>query len=64
METKMVRFYEDSDPSNPHELIGILVNNEYVICGECGSVFDADEVEILEMMNWVDFSSPILRGRE
>ena len=35
--------------------------DRYIICGECGSIFDPDEVEILEIYDrWVDISYTIL----
>lgn len=41
---------------------GILIDNRYVICGDCGGVFDLTEgdVEIIKRFpNWVSISEEI-----
>ena len=55
METKMIKFEVDEEVFG-----GILVDGKYVICGCCGSVFEADEVTILKEMSWIDISESIL----
>ena len=40
---------------------GILIDNEYVICGCCGGVFEANEVEIIEIFkDWISISDEII----
>lgn len=34
------------DDNDPH--MGILIDHDYVICAECGGVFEADEVFIIQ----------------
>lgn len=41
---------------------GILVNNEYVICGCCGGVYEPDDIEEFERLSWVDISEEIMGG--
>jgi hypothetical protein len=38
---------------------GILVNNEYVICGCCGGVYEPDDIEEFERLPWTDISEAI-----
>lgn len=46
------------DENDPH--MGILINYDYVICAECGGVFEADEVLIIQTYNvWVSFEDEI-----
>lgn len=46
------------DENDPH--MGILINHDYVICAECGGVFEADEVLIIQTYNvWVSFEDEI-----
>ena len=58
METKQVCFRAEGD----NEFFGgILVNNEYVICGCCGGVVSIDEVAELEpYKNWANISDEIM----
>lgn len=59
MKVEQVKFYHFEDD----EIYGgILVDNRYVICGCCGSVFDLEdgEVEIWENLAWVDLNKEIL----
>ena len=40
---------------------GIMVNNQYVICGCCGSIFETDEVIICQVYNsWLNISDEII----
>ena len=40
---------------------GILVNDEYIICGCCGGVVPLDEVAEMEpYKNWVNISNEIM----
>lgn len=39
---------------------GILIDNEYVICGCCGSVFEKDDVEIIQTLKWIPISDEII----
>jgi nitrite reductase/ring-hydroxylating ferredoxin subunit len=42
---------------------GILIDNEYVICGCCGAVFDVNDsdCEVIEVYrNWVNISDEIM----
>ena len=46
------------DENDPH--MGILIDHDYVICAECGGVFEADEVLIIQTYNvWVSFEDEI-----
>lgn len=46
------------DENDPH--MGILINHDYIICAECGGVFEADEVFIIQTYNvWVSFEDEI-----
>lgn len=39
---------------------GILIDNEYLICGCCGSVFEVDDVTIVQTDNeWFNISDEI-----
>lgn len=39
---------------------GILVNSEFIICGCCGGVFEAEEVEVIEYFEyWVPIGEEI-----
>lgn len=40
---------------------GILIDDNTIICGCCGCIFEKDAVEILEIYNtWVDLSAEII----
>ena len=40
---------------------GILIDNNIIICGCCGNIFEKDAVEILEIYDtWVDLSPTII----
>lgn len=63
MTTKQVKFLD----KNSQEILGgILINDETLICGCCGGVFDKDEwedigIEILkEYNNWANISNEII----
>ena len=46
------------DENDPH--MGILIDHDYIICAECGGVFEADEVFIIKTYNvWVNFEDEI-----
>lgn len=46
------------DENDPH--MGILINHDYIICAECGGVFEADEVFIIKTYHvWVNFEDEI-----
>ena len=46
------------DENDPH--MGILVDHDYIICAECGGVFEADEVFIIKTYHvWVNFEDEI-----
>ena len=46
------------DENDPH--MGILIDHDYVICAECGGVFEADEVFIINTYHvWVNFEDEI-----
>ena len=53
------------DTTGGNSFGGILVDNEYIICGCCGSVFDLTEDNTLQYTisgTWTDFSDSIKRG--
>ena len=57
MEVKQVLF---ASPETNEVNMGILVNNEYVICAECGGVMAVEEVVILYTYDyWVSFEEEI-----
>lgn len=63
METKQVKFYE-TEYEEPEMLYGILLDNRYLVCSCCGSVwdleYDPDEICIVEIYEgWEDFSEAI-----
>lgn len=63
MEVKQVKFYE-TEYEEPEMLYGILLDNRYLICSCCGSVwdleYDPDEICIVEIYeDWEDFSEAI-----
>lgn len=40
---------------------GILINEEFIICAECGSIFEKEEVKILKRNEiWRDFTYCLL----
>ena len=46
------------DENDPH--MGILIDHDYIICAECGGVFEADEVFIINTYHvWVNFEDEI-----
>lgn len=46
------------DENDPH--MGILIDHDYIICAECGGVFEADEVFIIKIYYvWVNFEDEI-----
>ena len=57
MTAKQVLFVvpDENDPC-----MGILIDNDYIICTECGGVFEADEVFIIKIYDsWVNFENEI-----
>lgn len=60
MKAKQVLFV---DPNENDACMGILIDHDYVICAECGGVFKADEVLIIQTYDfWVNFESEIADG--
>lgn len=59
MKVEQVYFYHYADGKFYG---GILVDNKYVICGCCGSVFDLEEgeIEISDKLPWINISEAIL----
>lgn len=46
------------DENDPH--MGILIDHDYIICAECGGVFEVDEVFIIKTYHvWVNFEDEI-----
>lgn len=68
MYTYQVKFRVNEEEDEDVVLGGIYVENgdeQYIICGCCGSVFDADEVCIVEKYeDWFDLSEEIKWGNE
>lgn len=57
MTAKQVLFVAPEE-NDPH--MGILIDHDYIICAECGGVFEADEVLIIQTYNvWVSFEDEI-----
>lgn len=46
------------DENDPH--MGILIDHDYIVCAECGGVFEVDEVFIIKTYHvWVNFEDEI-----
>ena len=46
------------DENDPH--MGILIDHDYIVCAECGGVFEVDEVLIIRTYDsWVNFEDEI-----
>ena len=47
---------------NEGEIHGGIFNEqeEYIICGCCGGIFEKDEVKIIRVYNWADLDEVIL----
>lgn len=57
MTAKQVLFV---DPNENDPCMGILIDHDYIICAECGGVFEADEVLIIQTYDfWVNFEPEI-----
>lgn len=57
MNAKQVLFVVPDD-NDPH--MGILIDHDYIICAECGGVFETDEVFIIKTYDfWVNFEAEI-----
>ena len=57
---KQVKFY---DRDNDQWLGGIMVDNDYIICGCCGGTFEVNELEASEIIilkTWIDISDAII----
>ena len=52
-----VLFRSEIDDENS-VLVGIAYGNE-IICADCGGIFELPECEILEELEWIDFSKYI-----
>lgn len=65
---KQVKFtdkFEDSSVSTrPIGGIGVFEDDKLIgiICGECGSFIEADDISWYEVMTWTDISDAIVRG--
>lgn len=60
MKTQQIKFHVQGEQSNHG---GILVDDKYIICGCCGSVFEMDdeEVIVIEKYNyWVALDDEII----
>lgn len=62
MTVKQVEFY-DGENQECHS--GILIDNDYIICGCCGGVFevselDADKISIYD--EWINIEDTICEG--
>lgn len=60
MKTEQVIFTCHDDAVGPFG--GILVDDEYIICGCCGSVFEVDDenVSIIKRLKWISISDEII----
>lgn len=57
MNAKQVLFVVPDD-NDSH--MGILIDHDYIICAECGGVFEFDEVFIIKTYDfWVNFEAEI-----
>lgn len=57
---KQVLFREIYDENeHPQPLMGIQLDDGSVICADCGELFEAEEVEVLESYEWVNFTYEI-----
>jgi hypothetical protein len=61
----MKNFYEVptqvifTDIENGH-VIGGIAFHDYVICGECGSIIELDDVNSIHELPWIDISDEII----
>lgn len=55
---KQVKFQFYDEEKN--EIGGIMLDNGDVICGCCGGLYEAKEVEIIEILPWIDISDIII----
>lgn len=65
MIVKQVKFRSYPDVGNEEVFGGIAVCNDgakpqYVICGCCGSIFEPDACEIVEVLKWLPISDEIM----
>ena len=63
MLTQQVQFWDDD---NKEWFGGIMIDNEYIICGCCGSVLELNEFEekeVIEYEDWVNIEEEI-RGED
>lgn len=58
-QVKFVDPFETEQTGEKRWLGGIAYGAE-VICGECGSIIELDEIEDLEVLEWVSISDEIL----
>ena len=60
MLTQQVKFWDDD---NKKWFGGIMVDNKYIICGCCGSVYECNELKkekIIPYDAWINISDEIL----
>ena len=57
MLTRQVKFIDE----NETVLGGIMINDDYIICGCCGGVIETEDVTILEIYDtWINISEEII----
>ena len=59
-----VRFIDpfETELTGEARWLGGIAYGDEVICGECGSVIELNEIEDLEVLKWVSISDEILGG--
>lgn len=57
MKTQQIKFIDEEGSV----LGGILIDDEYIVCGCCGGILEVKEVEIIKYYNdWVNISEEII----
>lgn len=57
-QVRFVDLFEESERGR--RILGGIVFNDIIICGECGSVIELEDAEIIEVLPWVDISDSIV----
>lgn len=61
MITKQVKFVDVYEHTIHGGILITEGNDQYIICGCCGGVFEIEDVEIVEEFpNWIDISDSII----
>lgn len=58
-QVKFADLFEEEEQGR-RRILGGIAFGDFVICGECGSVLEMEDVEILEVFPWIDISDAII----